>query len=142
MLFCNFRSGDAANNAMVAFNKRSDKYNGTQIKCKPDLSIEPRTCRTFLLSLRWKMVTEWGYGKSEVKVDENTMTMSVARNPVLSVAVKNDLIELTWLDDTWSAWAEFRDSKDLKDITDEANKKLEQAAVSRSKGGGKGKKGQ
>ena len=93
---------------------------------------------SFLLGLRWQLI-QWGYAKHEVKVDDESLTMSVDKVPVVSAAVANDKISVKWLEHEWGSWDQLQRAGELQALIDVGNAKLSKAAEGRSKGKSKGK---
>ena len=127
---------------MNAFNKIRPKFKGTSIKCKPDLPLKPRVQQSFLLGLRWHLL-QWGtVGKKEIYVDDVNMDMKVNGEKIVSSSVDDGKLIFTWHAKEWEEWTELQESAELKEFVDAAKQKLQAAAEKRSKGEGKGKKGQ
>ena len=58
--------------------------------------------------MRWQLI-QWGFAKSEVKVDEKTMTMKVGGVPVLPVKTFNNEVVNEWVDKGWEKWEEGKE---------------------------------
>jgi len=140
LLFAKFATRTAATAAMNMFNKVPRTYQTIKVKCKPDLALEPRVCRSFLLGLRYNLI-QWGtFDKKAVKVDDENFSMTVFGAPVVSVKVHEDSLKLEWLDSSWATWNELMESAELAALTKTGNEKLQRAAERRmSKGAGKSK---
>jgi hypothetical protein len=139
-LFCKFSSKQAASAVLNAFNKQRRMFKGQSIKCKPDLPLEPRVCLSFLLGLRYQLI-KWDCAtKADVKVNEEILTMTVAGTPIVSAAVKDNALSLSWLEKSWSEWGELQGSPEVAALIELATKKLKDAAGRKPvKGASKGK---
>ena len=93
---------------------------------------------SFLLGLKRQMINGWGYAKSAVKVDDNTMIMKVGGMEVLRAGVHNQTLCTEWLNKEWQSWEELQSSKKLKELMDKGAKSLYEAFQKRGKGDGKG----
>ena len=77
VLYAKFTSPDTVTKIAKAFDTHKYKVNGKVVWAKTDLPIFVRCPLSFLLGLRWQLL-KWGYTKSEVKVDDKSLRLSVA----------------------------------------------------------------
>ena len=138
ILYAKFSSPDAVTKAAIAFDARDHKLNGKTVWAKKDLPIQIRSPLSFLLGLRWQLL-QWGFSRSEIKVDDTLRTLSVGGGSVVEVNVIDDKLDITWLDDTWLHWDDLHKAPEMIALIEAANTKLRKSAESRAKG--KGKKG-
>ena len=136
-VFADFSGPVVAQKVVDAIDALKPKIADKAVWCKPNRPIEIRTPLSALLGLRWQLI-RWGFTKSEIKVEEDDMTMMVNRIPVVSATFVEKKIKLTWLEDTWDTWEELQKSPALKKIVDVANGKLESSFATQRKGKGKG----
>ena len=74
-----------------------------------------------------------------VYIDTEKFTFNTLnKTPVLQLSVKDEGVELTWLDPAWQHWEELTSSPEFKDLLEKANNRLKKASP---KGMGKGKEG-
>ena len=105
-----------------------------------DRPLDTRTACGTLFGFK-RMLCEWGYNKSCIKVDPDTGTLSVAGKEVLKVAVKDFVLSLTWSDGQCEEWGDLQDSTELATLKDVGQDKLNKAKSFGSgeiKGKGKG----
>ena len=80
-----------------------------------------------------------GLRPKAVSVDENELVLKVAGTDVASANVKDEAIDIIWLNTDWSLWKELQKANELKEMKESANRRLQQASEWKKKGGGKGK---
>ena len=110
---------------------------GYDILCKLDRLIEDRAPLSFLLGLRRQLIG-WGFNTKEVKVNDEELSLSVARVPVLHAKVIDMELKLQWDSDAWEKWALLQESAELQQLIKVASDKLANSAGSITKGKGKG----
>ena len=88
-----------------------------------------------------RQLLEWRFSKSDIRVKEESLTMTVGGAPVLSARVVQKQLELKWCDPTWKHWGDLQKSPELQKMVDDAEKKLKNAFELRGKGKGAGGKG-
>ena len=137
-VFVKFQDNEAMRKAVDAFERNVPQGPGQSIYCHPDRPMETRTPLSFLLGVRW-LLGEWGYKKSGVKVDENTMTMSFNGSRVLKASVVESKLKIEWLSTEWQQWGEMLQSSDFKKLESTANGEL--SKMTQNQGKGKGKTG-
>ena len=108
------------------------------IRCKLDRPFEARTQLSFLLGLRRQLIMWETFTKGDVRVNEEELTMSIGRMPVLSTSIHDGILKLNWIDKSWSEWTELQECTELKQLIDTANDKLSKVAAMHIKGKGKG----
>ena len=138
VLFAKFSSNQVMQQVIQAIIKNRPKAGKSEIWCKRDRPIEPRTAISALLALRKQLVT-WKFAKSSIKIDEESFTMTVGGVSVVTAHVLDHNLSFNWTDETWGKWTELQDSSELKDIMDKANARLQKAAQMSGKGDGKGR---
>ena len=91
-----------------------------------------RAPRSFLLELRYLLI-QWGYGKSEVRVDDKVMELKINGNMCCSAVAMEADFHIAWHDE-FKTWTELQNDEEVKKLIDAAKKKL-----LRQGGKGKGK---
>jgi hypothetical protein len=131
-----FRNGEDAKKTMDAINKNQLKFEGHEVRCKPDAPVHVRVVRSLLLGLRWQL-GEWGFNKKVIDVDVSSSIMTVEKKPVATAVIDGKKLSISWHDPTWNEWQELHSSVEMKGLLDAGNKKLQQ--LSEIEGIGKGK---
>jgi len=104
---------------------------------KVDQPFDIRTAESALSSIK-RMLIDWGYNKSAVRVDTDTNTLKIMNKEVAKAEVNDFVLKLTWCDGEWAEWEELQNSEDYVKIQAVAKERLEKAKSSGS-GDGKGK---
>ena len=139
VLFFNLPDADIVTKIFNTMSNTSVYHQDTSIRFKKDIPLKQRAPLGVLLGLRWQL-GEWGYNKAAIKVNDAMLTMAVAGKQVLSIRTQGEDVVLDWKDQEWKEWTQLQNSNELKQLTENANRKLKQAADA-TKGLGKGKKG-
>ena len=137
VLFINLPSSEMLDKTVNVTNKAKLNYKGTTVRVKKDSPIEQRAPLGVMLGLRWQL-GQWCYNKSAIKVDDVTMTMTIADKHVLTITTDNDIIALDCKADDWKNWTALQNCEELNQLKVDANRKLKQAKDA-TKGCGKGK---
>ena len=137
LIFACFSTGAGMREAVSVLSSKRLKYNNNDVWSKPEQPLEMRAPFSFLLSFK-KLLIEWGFQKSSVRVEESTLEISVAGRPVLTVSAKDGALDLKWIDEEWSQWCELTEAKELKDLVEKVNVSLRQSRERQNKGEGKG----
>ena len=106
---------------------------------KADRPVDVRTAEGALFGFT-RMLVDWGYNKSCIKIDTNTATLSVAGTSILKASVTDYVLTLSWCDGQWEHWSELQVSPELRELKHNSQEKLERAKASvpsNSKGKGK-----
>ena len=100
-----------------------------------DLPIEKRVPRAFLFGCK-RLLGQWGYKKSLIKVDTDTYELSINNKRCISALVENNQLKITYHGD-FTNWSEFKDNSDVGALKSKASGSLEKAGQG-LKGVGKG----
>ena len=139
-LFCKFSTIEHANQAISTLSEASLHIQDSPVKFKRDRPIAERAPLGFLLGLRWHL-TQWGFDKKAIKINEDNFTLRFNGKELLSAQVKTNSLVICWKDEEWSNWKALQESAELKELVETANKKLQKSSPA-AKGDGKGNKGQ
>ena len=107
---------------------------------EPDLTLEVRVLRAFVLGAKRVLTTEWGYPMGSVYADAETGEVYVERdqqNIAMTVSVSDAKLKIEYGKD-WKEYFETLDWPQIQKPADLANSKLAKVPTN---GLGKGKKG-
>lgn len=134
------QSGTAAGRdaSVTTMTKAALKYNGggSNIWCYHGRPVDARVVHSFLLSSKRQLVS-WEYSTSEVKVDTDKATITVAGKEIATATAKEGTLEVQRLDAAWKEWKELQGSPELAALKRSVAEKLNKARVSQTKSGGK-----
>ena len=105
-----------------------------------DQPLDVRTAENTLFAFK-RMLVDWGYNASCIRIDKELSTLKVAGTEVIQTAVENHSLKIKWCDGEWENWQELRDKPELTTIQQSAQAKLDRAKAGGSsddKGKGKG----
>ena len=120
------------------------KKNEDKIYAKVDKPIEIRTAEGTLFAIK-RLLIEWGFSKSCVKIDTESSTLSVAGKTILSVAVDNYALIFKWCDGDWEKWDDLQNSEEFTSLKEESQgrlNKVKDLQGAKGKGKGPGKDGE
>ena len=139
MVFVKFVSLEKRAIGMVLFNtSQLDMFDKISFM-SPDVPIEQRVPKSFLIGFKNLLVSEaWGFKKSSVRFDEHSGIMSVGGFPVLKASVQQFRIYFEFLDPDWAKWSELTQDSQFQELQKSAHSKLEIARNHMDKGKGKG----
>ena len=107
-----------------------------EVWCKKDLPLDRRVPLSFLLGTR-RQLLNWGFTKSNVRVQEETNTLTVAGQPIVKAVVSGSILKLEWINQEWKNWSELVESTEFNELTKKANGSLQKAQDAKGKGKGK-----
>ena len=109
----------------------------TNVFAKVDLPIDERTVRSTLFAIR-RMLVDWGYHKSAIKVDTDQATVEIQGKPIVHISVVNYELQVEWCDGEWERWEDLQNASDLTSIKSKAHDQLSKAKdLASNKGKGK-----
>ena len=139
IMIAEFSDAHVANRVLEALAKSKPTISGKEVWCKKHRPIEIRVPMSLMLTLR-RQLLDWGFSKADVRVKDETLTMTVGGKPVLHACVEEKELTLKWLDSSWEQWEELHKSPELQKIIDEAKAKLKNVFEKGGKGKGAGGK--
>jgi len=92
------------------------------------------------LGLRWQL-TQWGFTKKELKVNDEEFIMKVGGVPVVQASVRENKLCLLWKDPAWEEWQQLQKSEELRSLIAIANNKLSKSEEGKTEGKCKGPAG-
>ena len=135
IVFAKFSTDKVAEDVVKAISSQQGKGEETTW-CKKDLPLNRRVPLSFLLGVR-KQLTNWGFTKSKVRVQEDTNTLTVAGQPILKAGAAGSYLTLDWINHEWKNWKELVESLEFKELTKKAEESLKKAEDAKGKGKGK-----
>ena len=132
LLFAKFPSMAARDSLVESFKRVSISKDFPQW-VKPDLPVFVRAPHSFLFSLK-RILVDWNFNKSIVRIDTETNAMKVYDKQILKVTVVEGEMMYEW-EEEWRVWAELHDSHEMKELVVRVEKMLQVV------GKGMGKKG-
>ena len=132
IVFLKFSSEVDRDRAVEALRKAKLTYGGKPVWARPDQPAEVRIPEKFLFGLK-KQLVEWGFSRSEVRVDSNTGKLTVGGEEAVTAKAATGAISYQW-HGAWKDWADLHNSPELKGLAEKAN-----TSIKGSGGGAKGK---
>ena len=120
------------------FRRKPHMLKEATVWCNVDRPCQERIPLKLIFSIR-KLLAKWGFQKRNIKVNEETCTMTIGDLPILKAIANDNTIDMTWLDEEWKSWDELHNSTELRDIVMKAQADFETAHEKSRKGLGKGK---
>ncbi|CAK0910372.1 unnamed protein product, partial [Prorocentrum cordatum] len=118
MLFSEFQSWKASQDALPvlpeACGRQSPREGNRWARCSTDAPIEQRAITSLLLGLRY-LLTQWGFDKEFLKVDDDAGVIKAGGKGIPQVKVVEQELKLDWLDPSWETWGEFQKSPEWKE---------------------------
>ena len=113
---------------------------GKKTFAKVDMPFDVRSAEGAALSFK-RMLTDWGFSKSCIKVDSNATHSSIkfAGKEIAKVSVKDFVLTLEWADGEWETWGDLISSSEFATVKSDAQAKLEKAKEWATSAKGKGK---
>ena len=134
LVFAKFAVSKAADEVVRKMSKL--KRGQEEVWCKKDLPLDRRVPLSFLLGTRRQLIS-WGFTKSNVRVQEESNTLTVAGQPVMKAFVSGSTLKLDWINQEWKNWTEFVESTEFNELTKKAEGSVQKAEDAKGKGKGK-----
>ena len=83
-------------------------------------------------------MTQWGYDKKSVYVNEDLGSMDICGVRVLTATVKDGSLNLDWILKDFESWQELQTNADYLANIEKCNESLKSSRGAQSKGVGKG----
>ena len=131
LLFAKFSSTCERDTAVAMLRSAGLQEGGTRVWATQDLPLLTRARKMFLIGLKWQL-TQWGFVRHELNIDDNFRSLVVGEHKVVDVVIENGNIVYTW-SPQWGAWSDLQHSEELQLLKDRA------AAVLSKGGKGEGK---
>ena len=80
---------------------------------KVEQPFDIRTAEFALFSIK-RMLIDWGYNKSAVRVDTDTNILKIMNKEVAKSEVNDFVLKLTWCDGEWAEWEELQNMSEDK----------------------------
>ena len=138
LLFAQFPTSGTASASIELFRRRAPAFKEKVVWCNIDRPFQARIPLKFLFQFK-KLLASWGFPKRGIQVDETSGRMKVGGTEVVEASSKENVFEVTWLDDGWKHWEDLQQAREFKDLVAKFQEELEAAHNRQRKGQGKGK---
>ena len=137
LAFARFSNHEAMSATVEAFNSKGIMLKEKKIWSKVERPIHIRAPNTFLFRLK-ALMTQWGYDKKSVYVNEDLGSMDICGVRVLTATVKDGSLNLDWILKDFESWQELQTNADYLANIEKCNESLKSSRGAQSKGVGKG----
>ena len=137
LVFTKFPSQTDRAEAVKALKKAGLKENGREVWAKEHLPVEIRAPKGLFLGLKHLLN---GWEIHGAKVSEEMTELKVGTEPVLSVTISNNKLDIIWAS-AWGEWKELVEDPDVLQLIEKAKQMVERVPM-KSKGKGPRNAGQ
>ena len=133
ILFVEYPSPAARETAMKKFNCKGCQFSDARSWMNPDLPIEVRAPKSFLLNLK-KLLVSWDFSKTSIEFDDVTHVLSVEGSPILKACGLGNSFRIEWLNKEWEQWGELTGNAEFQTLVKTATDRLAEAGKRKQKG--------